>query len=159
MATGLLTAVWLSSLVVMGQMYDAYGTAAFDNAGGAGGAGGFGQQGPFGGFQGQGPFGGAYEFRWNAGGGPGQQEAAEELFRHFEDFFSPFGRRARPQTGRGVDLESSVRLSFMEAVRGCTKDVPVTFITMGDNGRPTRKTKTVTVDIPPGRWWFICGKR
>ena len=136
-------------------MYDAYGSAAFDGngGGGPGGPGGFGGQGPFGGFQGQGPFQGPFEFRWNTqgGAGPGQQEAAEELFRHFEDFFSPFGGRRRPQTGRGADLETHIRLSFMEAVRGCTKDVPVTYITMGDNGRPTRKTKTVTVDIPPGK--------
>jgi DnaJ-class molecular chaperone len=96
----------------------------------------------------------------------------------------------------GADLRSGLRLSFMEAVKGATKDVTVTYLTIGQvrsillfyfciclsapmcveclvlcmcmspthppthdqpktkttqqDGRPTRKTKTVTVDVPPG---------
>ena len=50
----------------------------------------------------------------------------------------------------GVDLRTSLRLSFMEAVNGASKDVVVTYVTPGENGRPSRKTKTVSVDIPPG---------
>ncbi len=50
----------------------------------------------FGGGGAGGPFGGAqgFEFRWGGPGGAGggaQQVDPEELFRHFEDFFTPFG--------------------------------------------------------------------
>lgn len=68
----------------MVQTYDAYGHAAFgEGAAGFGGAGG-----PFGGAGN--PFGGAGGFEWRTTGG--QQVDPEELFRTFEDFFSPFGR-------------------------------------------------------------------
>lgn len=38
----------------------------------------------------------------------------------------------------------------MEAVNGCSKEVMVNYVALNDKGRPTRKSKTVNVDIPAG---------
>lgn len=51
----------------------------------------------------------------------------------------------------GLDIRTELRLSFMEAVNGCQRDVTVTYVTAAEGGRPARKTKTVSVDVPPGQ--------
>ena len=90
------------------KQYDQFGSAAFEN-GGRGGTGG----GPFGGFGGQqGPF--TYTYSGNAQDFGGFSDP----FDIFEQFFggggSPFGRR-KPSY--------SLRIDFMEAVKGTTKSV------------------------------------
>lgn len=55
----------------------------------------------------------------------------------------------------GADLEKELRLSFMEAVNGCTKDVTLSYVVPGEGGKLTRKTRTVTVDVPPGAKAYI----
>ena len=94
------------------QQYDQFGAAAFEN-GGRGGAGG-----PFGGFGGQqGPF--SYTYTTNGGGAGGFDFGGfSDPFDIFEQFFggggTPFGRR-KPSY--------SLRIDFMEAVKGTTKTV------------------------------------
>lgn len=88
------------------KQYDQFGAAAFEN-GGRGGAGG----GPFGG--GQGPF--TYSYTSNGQGA--DFGGFSDPFDIFEQFFSggtPFGRR-KPSY--------SLRIDFMEAVKGTTKTV------------------------------------
>lgn len=90
------------------KQYDQFGSAAFEN-GGRGSAGG----GPFGGFGGQqGPFTYTYS------GNPQDFGGFSDPFDIFEQFFggggSPFGRR-KPSY--------SLRIDFMEAVKGTTKSV------------------------------------
>lgn len=91
------------------QQYDQFGAAAFENGGRGGG--------PFGGFGGQqGPF----TYTYSTGGGQGGFDFGgfSDPFDIFEQFFgggaSPFGRR-KPAY--------SLRVDFMEAVKGTTKSV------------------------------------
>ncbi len=92
------------------QQYDQFGAAAFEN-GGRGGAGG-----PFGGFGGQqGPF----SYTYTTNGAEGFDFGGfSDPFDIFEQFFggggTPFGRR-KPSY--------SLRIDFMEAVKGTTKTV------------------------------------
>lgn len=44
------------------------------------------------------------------------------------------GRRGPGGATMGADLRSALRLSFMEAVKGVTKDVSVTYLTIGQVG-------------------------
>lgn len=127
------------------KLYDAYGHAGVDpNFAGAGGDGdpfaGFGQGG-FGGFGGFGNGG----FRVHTSGNMSQ----EDIFDFFEQ---AMGGGVR---GQGKDIQSKVRLSFMEAVNGCTKDLNVEYFireysSNRRNYQKIRKTKSVTVDIPAG---------
>lgn len=96
------------------QMYDQYGSAAFEGAGG-----GAGQGGPFGGFGGgqQGPFN--YQYYSTNGGNPFDAGGFSDPFDIFEQFFggaSPFGRR-KPAY--------ALRISFMDAIKGTTKKVTI----------------------------------
>ena len=133
------------------QMYDSYGHAGVDpNFAGAGGGGGN----PFGGFGGFGGFPGGGGFRVHTQQGGSMD--AEDLF----DFFNQAMGGA--QRGAGKDVQTSVRISFMEAVNGCAKDVKFDY-TIRDpdapemvNGRRNRnaprvrRSRSVKVDIPPG---------
>ncbi|KAK4526634.1 hypothetical protein GAYE_SCF26G4550 [Galdieria yellowstonensis] len=69
------------------------------------------------------------------GFGPGGFASAEEIFREFNEFFGgrgfgPFtagGRRPGSQTAvRGSDVELRISLDFMEAAKGCEKEVRFT---------------------------------
>lgn len=103
--------------------YDQFGHAAFEQGGmGAAGpfGGGFGQgqtyrQGPFTyTYHTSGPGGGGANFEFDSGG-------FSDPFEIFEQFFgtaSPFGRRQRKQA-------YSLTVDFMEAVKGCEKEVVV----------------------------------
>lgn len=135
------------------QMYDTYGHAGVDPnyqhaAGGTGGD-------PFAGFRaaGFGGFpGGGFRVRTNMNGGID----ADDLF----DFFEQAMGGGFAQRGPGQDVQTAVRISFLEAVNGCKKDVrydyqvlePVSGST--NTRRPqmrrVQKSNTVTVDIPPG---------
>lgn len=91
------------------QQYDQFGSQSFEN-GGRGGAGG-----PFGGFGGQqGPF----SYTYTSNGQGSDFGGFSDPFDIFEQFFgganSPFGRR-KPTY--------SLRIDFMEAVKGVTKSV------------------------------------
>lgn len=119
------------------QLYDSYGHAGVDPNFSA-------QQGgnPFGGFGGFGGFSHG-----------GQSMDAEDLM----DFFSQAmgGGMSR---GAGRDVQTSIRLSFFEAVHGCSKDVNFEYFvkdpsaSKGRNqqSRKIRKTRNVKLDIPPG---------
>ncbi len=91
------------------QQYDQFGAAAFEN-GGRGGAGG-----PFGGFGGQ---NGPFSYTYTTNGAEGFDFGGfSDPFDIFEQFFgggAPFGRR-KPSY--------SLRIDFMEAVKGTTKTV------------------------------------
>jgi DnaJ-class molecular chaperone len=98
------------------QTYDQFGAAAFEQ----GGPSGQGAGGPFGGFGGQqGPF--TYSYT-NDGGAQGFDFGGagfSDPFEIFEQFFgggNPFGRAQRRTT-------YSLRISFMEAIKGVTKTV------------------------------------
>lgn len=130
------------------QRYDSYGHAGVDPnfqenpfAGGGN---------PFGGFGGGGnPFGGqGVEF--NFGGQQG------DLFEFLNQAMG--GGMHRP--GPGKDVEAAVRLTFQQAVMGCTRDISYQYYVkepvggVSKNGRQqfqkVRKSKSVTVDIPAG---------
>lgn len=91
------------------QQYDQFGAAAFEN-GGRGGAGG-----PFGGFGGQqGPFSYTYTTNGSQGFDFGGFSDPFDIFEQFFGGGTPFGRR-KPSY--------SLRIDFMEAVKGTTKTV------------------------------------
>lgn len=87
------------------KTYDQFGSAAFENGGGAGGAGGFGGFEGFGGFQG----------------------ADVDLNDIFSDFLGGFGfgggSRSRNRATKGDDILIRVDIDFMDAIDGCTKDI------------------------------------
>ena len=87
------------------QMYDQMGHAGVDGSGGMPGGG----------------FGGTSGFDFHH---------AEDIFKEFSDFFESAGGSGRGGSGRrgrrrGADIQTSLRISFFEAVRGCTKDFSV----------------------------------
>lgn len=88
-------------------------------------------------FQGH-PFGGFGGFGGGFGGG--QQMSQEDLMDMFEQAMGG---------GQNVDLETSVRLTFLEAVNGITKDIKIDYV-QREKRQQIRKSKTVKVDIPPG---------
>jgi DnaJ-class molecular chaperone len=89
----------------------------------------FGQGHPFSGFGG---FGGGF--------GGGQQMSQEDIMDMFEQAMGG---------GQNVDLETSVRLTFLEAVNGITKDVKIDYV-QREKRQQIRKSKKVKVDIPAG---------
>jgi molecular chaperone DnaJ len=118
--------------------YDAFGHAGVDpNFQGASGD-------PFSGFGGFG--GGGFRVHTNMGGAVN----AEDLF----DIFEQAMRGGQP--GEGQDVQTQVNLSFFEAVNGCTKTINYEYFIREpspSNRRQynkVRKTKSVTIDIPPG---------
>lgn len=69
---------------------------------------------------GQNPFGG------HGGGNPfgGQGVNPEDLFRNFSDIFGGGAQQRNPNAPqRGSDVQTVLRLNFMDAVNGCKKDV------------------------------------
>ena len=98
--------------------YDQFGHAAFETGGMPGGAG-FGQGRTYR----QGPFSYTYYTSGSEGGAPFEFDLGgfSDPFEIFEQFFgtaSPFGRRQRKPV-------YSLRIDFMESVKGCEKEVVV----------------------------------
>ena len=119
------------------KRYDSYGHAGLDpNMGGGGGGGG---SDPFAGFQGFGDFG---------GGGFRSGGQADNIFDFLNQFNQAMGQQGR--RGVGVDVETVARVSFLEAVSGCTKTFEFEYYVMGSGNKRERRRKSVTVDIPPG---------
>jgi len=124
------------------KMYDSFGHQGvdpnFQQGGGAGG--------PFGGFGG--PFGGFGGFHSQGG-----HVDAEDISDFFEQFMGGGIRR-----GVGRDVQTAVRLSFFEAVHGCSKEVnfeyfikdPATAGQRRAQQRKIRRTRNVKLEIPPG---------
>jgi DnaJ-class molecular chaperone len=110
------------------EMYDQYGSAAFDQNGGRGpgGMGGFSQQGPF-----------TYSYSWGNGGenpfGSGDFSDPFDIFEQFFGVRSPFGSGAQRQKR---DMYQ-ITLTFDEAVKGTEKETVI-------------KGKTKTIKIPAG---------
>jgi len=110
------------------EMFDQYGSAAFDQGGGGGG---FGGAGP-----GADPFGGARGGFGSAGFGGGAAGGFGEDF-NFDDLFNAFGGgQARRGRGKGQpfqeevlvgdNIEVQTNISFMDAAKGVQKDITVT---------------------------------
>lgn len=109
------------------EAFDTYGAAAFDQSGGFNPGAGAGPGGnPFAGAGGFGGFGGA------AGGGFGADF-------NFEDLFSAFGGGSGARRGRGgrgspfqeeilvgENIEVQTNISFMDAAKGCAKEIHIT---------------------------------
>jgi DnaJ-class molecular chaperone len=122
------------------KKYDAFGHAGVDgSAGPAGGnpftdgfAAGFGGFG-FGGFP-----GGGGGFRYQSSGN------AEDLF----DILNQAMNRQRAAMGQ--DVQVKLRLSFLEAVNGCNKDIAFEYFIRGKGNQKVRRNKKVNVDIPGG---------
>lgn len=113
------------------QMYDNFGHAGVDPNAQAGGD-------PFGGFGGG--FGG---FHAQQGGVNINMEDLSEMFE------AAFG--GRMNTKRGRDVQIGIKLSFLEAVNGCNKDVDVSYVERsGPRDRGTQKQKAVNISIPAG---------
>lgn len=120
------------------QTYDTYGSV--DENGGRG------QQGnPFEGFSGFGGFGGFSGF---PGGGFRQTQGESG-----EDIFDVLNRAMRKQEeSMGKDVRMKLRLSFLEAVNGCNKDIKYDYMEQdpANSKDSKRQTKSVNIDIPPG---------
>lgn len=96
------------------------------------------------------PFGGGF------GGFGGGQGGSINM----EDLFEMFGGQMGGIQGHGSHVETMVRISFMEAMSGCKKDVSYEYHVrepIGNSGRnkrqqfkKVRKYKKATVDIPAG---------
>lgn len=117
------------------ETYDRYGSAAFDQNGGfdpSAGAGGH----PFSGAGGFHGFGGGFGGGGFGGGGFGGGFSGDI---NFEDLFGAFtGGARRGGRGRrgpfqevmvGEDIEVQTSISFMEAAKGTSKDIPITPLT------------------------------
>ncbi|KAG7355538.1 chaperone DnaJ [Nitzschia inconspicua] len=131
------------------KLYDQFGHAGVDPnfAGGDpfGGGNPFGQGNPFGGgfnFQ-----DGSFHFS-SSGNMGGQQIDPEELF---DAFFGGASRRRPRGPRRGEDLQMHVRLSFLEAVKGASKDLHLRYQVMNrETNQIEIKEREVTVETPPG---------
>ena len=103
------------------QTYDQFGHAAFDPSSGMGGS-------PFGGANRQGPF----TWSYNTGGGsPFQGGDFGDPFEIFEQFFGGGFQRAAAKPRYGLTI------SFMEAIKGVTKEVSI-------DGKKSK------IKVPPG---------
>lgn len=126
------------------KQYDAFGHAGVDGQAGAGGGDPFaGFRGGFGGFGGFG--GGGFRVHTTSG-----DIDAEDIF---EMFSQAMGGGMR---GAGQDVQTQIRLSFLEAVNGCSKNISYEYFIkepVAGNKRSyqkVRKSRTLAVDIPPG---------
>jgi molecular chaperone DnaJ len=105
-------------------------------------------------FQGHNPFEGFNfndgSFHFSSGGGGNAEIDPEELFDLF--FGSGGSRRRRPRgPRRGADLQMHVKLTFKEAVFGCSKDLNLRYQHISKkSGEVEFKERSVTVDVPPG---------
>jgi molecular chaperone DnaJ len=129
------------------QMYDHYGHAGVDpnyqqQSGGSGNP--FEQAFSFG--------DGSFHFTTStSSGGVGADLDAEELLEMF--FGGGGGKKSRKNRGprRGSDLQMQVQLTFMEAVFGTKKEIPLRYQIMNrETGATQTKERTVTIDTPPG---------
>jgi DnaJ-class molecular chaperone len=125
------------------QRYDSYGHAGVEqNGGGDGGN----------------PFGGGFGGFGGFGGQGGFHTAQGQI--NIEDLFDMFNQQMGGRDGPGKDVETKLRISFLEAVRGCSKDISYEYFikeptgAKGPGGRlqyqKVRKSKRMTVDIPAG---------
>lgn len=76
---------------------------------------------------------------------------AEDLLDMF--FGGGGGKKSRKNRGprRGSDLQMQVQLTFMEAVFGTKKEIPLRYQIMNrETGATQTKERTVTIDTPPG---------
>ena len=125
-------------------LYDTYGHAGVDPS--------YQQQqqqgNPFAGFGG---FQGSGGFRVHTSGG---QINAEDIFDFFEQTMGGQARR-----GVGKDVQTVIKLTFLEAVHGCKKDINFDYfikdpannnIKNKTQVKKIRKTKSVKIDIPAG---------
>jgi molecular chaperone DnaJ len=74
---------------------------------------------------------------------------------NLEDLFAAFSGGMRgANSRRGRDIQITVRLSFLEAVNGCSKDIDIIYFDRsagpGPDGQGERKSKTVSVQVPAG---------
>ncbi len=80
---------------------------------------------------------------------------------HFSDFFESlfgggmfgggFGRSARREYhARGEDAHAKILIDLEDAYRGATRTVNLKQTELGEDGRPTVKTRALTVQIPKG---------
>ncbi len=125
------------------EVYDQFGAAAFQP--GAGGFGGGAGQGPFGGggFR-QGPF----QYYYSTGGGGSPFSGFEDMIDPFEIFEQFFGGGF---TGRGRGRPHptyEMEISFMDAVRGATRDVHVPAGGAGEGS--VRKTIKIPAGVDTG---------
>jgi len=124
------------------QLYDTYGHAGVDPSYASNQQQ---QQGnPFAGFSG---FQGG-GFRVHTSGG---QINAEDIF----DFFEQTMGGGSTRRGIGKDVQTVLKLTFLEAVHGCRKDINIEYFIKDSNNKKTpvkkiRKTKSVKIDIPAG---------
>ena len=72
----------------------------------------------------------------------------EDLFEFLNQAMGGGGGRR----GKGADVEAVLRVTFLEAVHGCTKSFDFEYLTpITRRGQPQqRKRKSVTVDVPAG---------
>lgn len=130
------------------KQYDAFGHAGVDPNYAQGGAGGD----PFAGFRnaGFGGFGGFGNGGFRVHTTSGDAMDAQDLFEFFNQAMGG-GMR-----GAGQDVQTSVKISFLEAVNGCSKNISYEYFIrepVAGNKRAfqkVRKSKSVTIDIPPG---------
>ena len=90
------------------KMYDQFGHAAFEQGGGAGGAGGF----------------GGFDFSGDMGDIFG--DIFGDLFGGGRSYGGGFGGRSNNGPMRGANVRAGVRVTFEEAIFGCTKDLELT---------------------------------
>jgi len=82
----------------------------------------------------------------NPFGGGGFHAQGMDINDLFEELFT--GRRRGPR--RGQNMQYSLRLSFLEAVHGCTKDLTFQFQARGPDGRPKQETRNAKIEVPAG---------
>jgi DnaJ-class molecular chaperone len=133
------------------KQYDAFGHAGIDPnfQGQAGGD-------PFGGFRGGSPFGG-FGFDFSGGGGGFRVHSSTQGDVDAEDLFEFFNQAmGGGMRGAGQDVQTQMRITFLEAVNGCSKKINYEyFVKEPVPGRKNafqkvRKTKSINIDIPPG---------
>lgn len=82
----------------------------------------------------------------HGGGGFGGFGEGMDINDLFAEMFS--GRRRGPR--KGGNLQYRLRLSFLEAVHGCTKPINFQFQKQMKNGRVGLETRNTKVDVPAG---------
>ena len=104
------------------QQYDAFGHAGVDpqyqqSGGGGNPFGGFGGGNPFAGMGGQNMRGGFHSTNMGS--------------INMEDLFDMFNQQMGGREGPGKDVETNLRISFVEAIRGCSKVVSYEYFVRG----------------------------
>jgi len=123
------------------KQYDSYGHAGVDPNFQGGGD-------PFAGFRGGGGGFGGF------GNGGFRVHSTDDMGA--QDIFDMFAQAMGGMRGQGQDVQTQMKISFLEAVNGCKKKINYEyFIREPVPGKPksfqkVRKTKSLNVDIPPG---------